>query len=336
MPEQPGAGRLEPETLAAYIDGLLPPEARARVEAQIAADPETYEWVVNAMTAVEDLGIVAPAEPAQVPPVAAPADEPTPAPEPRPGGGSGEEGKVLPFFRRRSVQSVMGTLMAAAAALIVVVRTQPVWWQEVWGPAVDPRFAKLVEAVGEERYIEARLTGGFKYGPLRQVMRGPGDLSTANVSLLELASELGRASQNQPSPSALHAWGVAQLLLGGPAVDAAVVTLEAAASSGPDARVYSDLSAAYLESARRNRDASRLRAALRAAETALRLEPTATEAAFNQALILEELGEWERAEGAWQALSWQELGDGWSAEVARRLDLVRSRRGATPRVGGPS
>jgi tetratricopeptide (TPR) repeat protein len=167
-------------------------------------------------------------------------------------------------------------------------------------------------------------------------MRGPGEPSTTLVTLLEFASELASLAQSHPSPSTLHAWGVAQLLLGGSSVDAAVATLEAAASLRPDASVYSDLSAAYLESARRNRDTPRLEAGLRAAEAALRLEPKAAEAAFNHALILEELGEWERAEGAWQALSREDRGDGWGAEVTRRLDLVRRRRGTAPRVGGPS
>ena len=52
------------------------------------------------------------------------------------------------------------SLTVSAAALIAVVRVQPTWWQSLWGPAADPMFAKLVDAVGEERYIEARLTGG--------------------------------------------------------------------------------------------------------------------------------------------------------------------------------
>ncbi len=209
MPDHPGAGRLDPETLAAYVDGLLPPEERAKVDAEIAADPENFEWLVNTIGAVDDDTI-----------------------------------QVLPFQRRRAVRSGVWVLLAAAASALLVVQLQPEWWQHLRGPQADPRFATLVAAVGHERYLEARLSGGFEYGPPRQVMRGPTDLSTQNHALLAAAGELQKAADANPSPENLHAWGVAQLLLGAP--DLALVTLTAALAKESSHAVAIDLAAAYL------------------------------------------------------------------------------------------
>ncbi|MGH9384791.1 MAG: anti-sigma factor family protein, partial [Vicinamibacterales bacterium] len=188
MSSAPRSGRgLDPETLAAYVDGRLPPEERAKVEAELAADPESYEWLVQTLRAEQQIEV--PKVP-EVPRVSASAAQgrfgetsPELAEELRTSEGGP---RVLPFGRRAVIGTV-GSVLAAAAALVLVVRLQPMWWQSMWGPAVDPRFEKLVAAVGEERYFEGRLTGGFKYGPLRSVTRGPGDLSDQNLALLATA-----------------------------------------------------------------------------------------------------------------------------------------------------
>lgn len=324
MPEQPGAGRLDPETLAAYIDGLLPPEERARVDAEIAADPETYEWVVNSIGAVDDPAIATPAEPVREP-APVPALTPEPVPDPAPHKRNGVERKMLPFHRRRGVQGLLGTFLAAAAALVMVVRTQPVWWQEVWGPAVDPRFAKLVEAVGEERYIEARLTGGFKYGPLRQVMRGPGDLSNQNLQLLAAAGELQKAAEQEPSVVNLHALGIAYLLAGD--VRAGIEALERAESAGsPSAALLSDLSAAYLLRADLSARPEDLPRALDAAERALVLAPASPESLFNRALALQKLALAD-ASSAWRVYLEVDGRSPWAEEAKRHLEAVLKRSG---------
>ena len=342
MPEQPGAGRLEPEVLAAYIDGLLPPEERARVEAEIAADPETYEWVVNSINAVDDPSIAEGNE-----------DRGGSAPAPRPGQGSaaklvtesGGDRKVLPFHRRRPVQGAIAVLVAAAAAMVVVVRTQPSWWQGLWGPEVDPRFAKLVEAVGEERYIEARLTGGFKYGPLRQVMRGPGDLSGQNLQLLAAAGELQKAAAAANTPENLHALGVAFVLLG--EIDQAVDALQRADAMEPDdPAVLADLSAALV--ARASQSAARGDAgasssgedwprALEAAEQSLAIAPERPEPAFNRALALQALGLATQAKEAWQAYLALDSASPWAEDARRHLArLTQSGRDLNDPDRGPS
>ena len=196
MSEQPRSGRLGAETLAAYVDGQLPPEERARVEAEIAADPESYEWVVNAIRVAEELDAagegpagsgsagavssVGQGASANTTPVrhSAPASKPTPTLVPDPDGAMTSEpvsapaprpASVIPFYKRRSVHVGIGALLATAAALVLAVQLEPARRLMPFRAAYqgvddgDPHFAKLVAAVGEERYIEGRLTGGFEY-----------------------------------------------------------------------------------------------------------------------------------------------------------------------------
>ena len=228
MSEQPRSGRLDAETLAAYVDGQLPPEERARVDAELAADPESYEWVVNAIRVAEELDAAGEGSAGSgsggaarsgglrnstnatsvrhsaAPPVPAPAPTPIPAHTKGP-TQTALSARVIPFYKRRSVQAGIGALLATAAALLLVVRLQPAWWQQIaGGDDVDPRFAKLVAAVGEERYIEGRLTGGFKYGPLRSVTRGPGGLVQSESSVVGRGGGVaeggaGRAECGEPA-----------------------------------------------------------------------------------------------------------------------------------------
>ena len=323
MPEQPGAGRLDPETLAAYIDGLLPPEERARVDAEIAADPETYEWLVTSIGAVDDPAVATAKEPMRDV-GSSPKPNPAASPDSAHADGSGGGRKVLPFYRRRGVQGLFSTLLATAAALVMVVRTQPVWWQDLLGRSVDPRFTKLVEAVGEERHIEARLTGGFKYGPLRQVQRGPGDLSSQNLQLLAAAGAAQEAAEQNPSAATLHVWGVAQVLIAD--YDGAVRALEAATQADPElAEAYSDLAAVLTARASIRGVNSDWPRAISAAEMAIRLDPRSTVPLFNKALALEGLSLDSEARIAWNDFLEREQDESWRGEALRHLrDLSKT------------
>jgi hypothetical protein len=342
MAELPGAGRLDPETLAAFIDGLLPPEERAKVQAEIAADPETYEWVVNAVNAVEDASVVTPVT--EHGPVTATADEPHHAGEvhrtagprraddPRAGGG-GSDRRVLPFTRRRAFMGALGAL-AAAAVVILAVQTQPAWWQRLTGPQADPRFAKLVEAVGEERYIEARLTGGFKYGPMRQVMRGPGDSDSRPPSLLSLAASLERESTAEPA--VLHASGVAKLLVGGDQLDAGVTQLEAASAIRRSPVLDADLAAAYIARWYSRGIAEDLARAIDSATRSVSAAPELAEAQFNLALAFELAGRIDDARRAWRLYLTRAPDDGWARLARERLAALTPRDADSAVPSGPS
>lgn len=332
MSEQPRSGGLDPETLAAYVDGHLPPEERAKVEAEIAADPETYEWLVHVLRVSEAAGH-AEQKPELVPApaVVTPSDElwnltpdgrvavevpqPAPALTPVP-----TPARVLPFFARPGVRAAIGTLLTAAA-VVLVVRMQPSWWQRLTGSDVDPRVASLVAAVGEERYIEGRLTGGFKYGPLRSVTRGPEDLSNQNLALLAAAGELQKKAQEDPSAENLHAWGVAQVLMGDAAE--AVQSLEDAALLNPkDASVIADLAAALLAEGSSGGPADAFPRALDRALEAIELEPNRPEAYFTAAVALERLSLTARARNTWQQYLKLAKDDGWTQEARRRLQAL--------------
>jgi hypothetical protein len=218
------------------------------VDAEIAADPESYEWLVNTANAVQALEAT----------------------------GAGDGARVLPLYRRRAVMGGLGALLAAAAALIVVVRTPPAWWQGFQRLDGDP-LAGLVEAVGEHRYTEARLAGAFRYGPLRPVMRGESP-SSVDTAVLAAAAELQRRAGQSTSPADRHAAAVARILVGGDEVSTAIAQLEALAAESPSAVYQSDLAAAYLtrwQTAGRDADLAR---ALELTEAAVRTAPDLAEA----------------------------------------------------------
>ena len=320
MTNEPKAGgSLDPEMLAAYIDKRLPPDERAAVEAKLATDPDSYELLVELIHANEVL------TGEQLHEDAAP--ELVKQPEP--------QAAVVPLVPRAPRfrgWAIAGGVLAVAAALVLVVRLQPELLQRLrGGEAVDPRFAKLVAAVGEERYIESRVAGGFKYGPLRQPTRGPGR-SEANLTLLAAAGEIQRDLEAERTPETLHAWGVAQLMLGN--FDEAVRTLEEGLSVAPaDPALLTSASGAYIARATQAQRADDWPRALELAIQAQQKSPVANrEALFNKALAAQSMNlpveaarywtdylevetdpEWRRlAEGYRQRLS-AAVGAGWKA-----------------------
>lgn len=331
MTNEPKAGKgLDPEMLAAYIDNRLPPEQRASVEAQLANDPDSYAVLVETMKALDEGNVpdVRPAPVAEVSPTLASGgnsslstEAPSAKVEALPGA------TVLPM-RPRGLKTrwvVAGSVLAVAAALAMVAWLQPEVWQRIrGGEPVDPLMAKLVEAVGEERYIEARLTGGFKYGPLRSVTRGPGDLSQQNLALLAAAGELQKTAQEDSSAANLHSWGVAQLLLG--EYDGAARTLESAVAASPnESRLQNDLASGYLAAAKALDRPGDYPRALAAAERALIRDRRFAEAHFNRALALESLGLVAEAVQAWEEYLRVDESSPWAGEARQRLSALRER-----------
>ncbi|MDP1572155.1 MAG: hypothetical protein Q8L86_19330 [Vicinamibacterales bacterium] len=214
-----------------------------------------------------------------------------------------------------------GAGLALAASLLLVARVAPervpAW---LGGSDVDPRFAALVEAVGEQRYVEPRLTGGFRYGPLRSATRSGSGVQTANLALLAAAGELQKAADADPTPENLHAWGVAQLLL--ERYDDAVHTLRAVVGADPTAPRYrADLAAALAARAAHTGNPEDWQAALDAARLARGLEPSMAEALFTEALALEAIDRGFESQAAWQRyLRWDQDSE-WAAEAQRRLGL---------------
>ena len=273
--------------LGAYVDGTLDDRARGEVEAHVADCEECYELLAELLRREEevDKGGLGTAN----------LTPPTPA-------------RVVPFMGRRWVLGGAG-ILAAAAAVVLVVR--------LIGPgdtATDERFAKLVAAIGEERPFEARVTGGFRFGPLQSAQRSP--TQSNNLALLGAAGELQLRAEADPTAENLHAYGVALLLLG--RVDEAVLHLERSVASRPSAAGFSDLAAAYLARGDREGAAEDWARALDAAANSVNRSGELIEPAFNRALALERLGLVEEAAKAYGALSASEPDASWRREIERK------------------
>jgi tetratricopeptide (TPR) repeat protein len=292
MTHEPKAGtNLDPEMLAAYIDRRLSPEQRAAVEAELAKDPDSYQVLVETLKTIDAAG-----------------DE-------------------------QSVSRVTGArwriavgVLTAAAALLIVVRLAPNVLPLLRSNE-DVKLAGLIAAIGDQRLVEARLTGGFRYGPLRSSLRGTDtQLSTQNLELLAAAGALQKTAQADPSVENLHRWGVAQVQLGD--YSAAVTTLERA-SSGPDptGRIRTDLAAALLVRGATGNPKD-YADAVAVMEPVLALATPPREVFFNYALALERLGLDQQAIEAWSRAATSEGGDtGWRDDAERhRVALVERRK----------
>lgn len=309
MSQEPKAGTgIDPEMLAAYIDKRLSPEQRAAVEAQLATDPDSYAVLVETIQAQDALNTDASA---QVPEVRT-------VPEVPKGG--------VPRVRRWTMAA---GVLATAAAIALVVWTQPDLLTLLRGERVDARFERLVAAVGDQRYVEARLTGGFHYGPLREVTRSAGsDLARQNLALLAASGEVQKEAQANASAENLGVLGIALLQLGD--IDGAVAQLEQAVEIEPSGDRLSNLAAAYLSRAAvLQRDAD-MSLALETVERALAASPTLPEALYNRALILQKFRLTELAVKAWDAFLAVDDKSPWAEEARRnRAELLSQARNPT-------
>ena len=206
--------------------------------------------------------------------------------------------------------------LAAAAVLALTVGLVFMPWQRT-----DPQLDALVAAVGNTRLVEPRLTGGFNYGPLTTTRSGQPMSLTASPDVRIAAAQIDRDTATEVDPVALRLQAVAALMIGN--IDAAAVALEQAASLRPDdARVSSDLAAAYLVRHQQLGDASDLSKARAAATRAVELDATLAEAHFNRALVLERLGEVADARAAWQRYLEIDSDSGWAEEARGRLQSL--------------
>ena len=113
---------------------------------------------------------------------------------------------------------------------------------------MNARSTELVTAVGTARTFEPRLTGGFAYAPVRGPVRGSNDAASLSPDVRIAIAEIEKQYAAKPiAATAAHC-------------RAATRTARSAFSKQPrssnptDAKILSDLSAAYLVRAERNDD----------------------------------------------------------------------------------
>jgi tetratricopeptide (TPR) repeat protein len=212
---------------------------------------------------------------------------------------------------------VTAALGTATASLTFFLRPELMtqWWPG------RSELTELVAAVGTERTIEPRLTGGFAYGPLRGPVRGERTDERLSPELRIAALTLEKRLQGRRDPSSLAAYAAALLVTG--QADQAVSALEEAARLAPkNARVQNDLSAAYLVRAREKADPEDLNKALTAAAAATDADPSLAEAQFNVALALEGLSRRNEARTAWEVYLKTDSKSAWAQEARRHLELL--------------
>ena len=270
------------ETIAAYVDGRLEGTEKAEMEAHLASCDDCYSMFAETTRSETE-------------------------------SGAGRSAVVRPRFGRGWIA------LAVAAALIAAAI--PLAWRLRARRAIRPDVAELVAAVGAERPFEPRVTGGFQFGPMKPVYRSAAPAENESWELLAAAAKIRKKSEQVDTVQTLADLGVAQLLLG--KYDDAVSSLEEASLRAPkDARILTDLSAAYLVRAKEKDRADDYPKALEAAEKATEFDPKILEAWFNRAYALETLYLKGEAIRAWKDyLDW-DAKSAWAVEARKHRDAL--------------
>jgi len=273
----------DPEQLAAFIDGGLPPDERTLVEEHVADCPECRDILGGSAESLDEIQeLIGPSRARMIRPT-------PPAPH-----------------RRAKLKWLIGAGIAlpAAAAVFLMVRPQQ--------PSLYvPEMASLVALETSTRATEGRLSG-FAYAAPPVVTRGTGDGS--NGLLAATAEKVRSDLAGRSGSPADAARGVTFLLTGD--VDRAIESLERATTGDASTpRMLSDLAVAYLQRGGPD-DLSR---ALATTQRAIDRDPQLAEARYNRALALERQERAAQALQAWREYVAQERDGKWVAEAQRHM-----------------
>lgn len=294
--DHPVSGHLDDERLAAFVDGALDGDERAAAELHVAACDVCRVAVAEIVRTVEGLeaeeGAFGSRTPVDV-------------------GGAVVRRST---GRRGWVYGAAG--LAAAAAVVLAV----------WMPRGErPELRELVEAVGERRPVEGRLTGGFRYGPLESPTRGA-EAST-DWRVLAAAGRLDEDARGTEDARLLGALGTAHLVTR--QFDEAVKYFDQAIDIAPDdVLLRSDRTAALLargDAAGADGAADYVRA-LDDATRAVLKDPSRPEAVFNKAMALRRMHLEDQELEAWRAYLALDADSAWAAEAKRRVAEIETLR----------
>src|SRR6266704_1484758 len=190
--------------------------------------------------------------------------------------GLAEADEAPGTFRGRPL-SWLGLAPAAVLVTALGLWVPRAGFQRAPGPLV----AQLAEAMGDRRFLEPRLTGGFRHGRLITMRSGetPHGLDAQSPAVLGAVARIRERAESDASPEALGALGITYLVSGD--VAAAVKALESASAQEPEnPRLLSDLAAAYLARATQADEPADIPKALEAAEKAIVLKDAPEEVWF--------------------------------------------------------
>lgn len=207
----------------------------------------------------------------------------------------------------------------AAAAAVAVVLSPPA--QERIDIMRTGGMAKMAKAANsdKERVVASRLSGGFEHRPLVRTYRGPSDGGgEEDYAVQAAAGDVLERADSSTSLKDIRAAAIAHLLL--KHRDEAVAKFEQAlaATKNPDARLFSDAAAAYVERSRytgSTADAARAKAL---ADRAWSMQQT-PEAAWNRAYARELLEQKDEAIAAWNEYLKLDPSSAWAHEARERV-----------------
>ena len=305
MPEHGVPACPDLETLAAFVDGRVDASTSAAIAEHLPGCEQCYELVSElAMELAEHTAAPGAA------PVAAPPVEPIAAAAPTPARSAWNSGWMR----------LAATIVLVGGTAAGLQQANPGWWQRLMRTGPDAALAPLVQAVGDQRPIEGRLSGGFRYGPLIEPTRAA-TLATDNLSLAAAAGTLQKQADTDRSPGTLHAWGVAQVLVG--RLDEGIRTLTRVQADHAQVAAYAnDLGVAHMTRALASDRADDLPRALDLVEQAIEIDPRFAEAWFNKAMLLQRLRVRQQAIDAWGSYLELDPGGAWSAYAKQQRDAL--------------
>jgi tetratricopeptide (TPR) repeat protein len=213
--------------------------------------------------------------------------------------------------------------LAIAASLVLLAGGGLYLWQVSSRNAeLNKGLAALQSAFRDERPLEARLSG-FSYAPLSNQRGGPARVDY--VQRDRAASLLLNAVREHPTAASYHALG--KYYLAERQFDKAIDQLKAALELDPkNAKIHSDLGAAWLEKGKIDRDGlepvkgtEELGRSLENLNQALALNPNLPEALFNRALYYEYLVRPKEAGDDWRRYLQLDSGSAWAAEANQHM-----------------
>lgn len=289
------------EVLASYTEGLLASSEREAVAEHVSRCEDCYAVVREAVEFM--------AQAAQSP---APAAHAT---------------RWMPPIASWALPLAASVVLALGGLTLLRLFRHPDSYTALVGP--------LVDAVGEHRPFEARLTGGFRFGPLDTPVRSGqprGGSDSTLVTALTAARHLQEREATAQEPLELRAVAVAHVLVAQTQVardsenslEEAERILERVDSVARSADALSDLAAVRLILYRLHGRSEALPRALEAAEKALEYEKGHPEALFNRALAKQWLNLPEAAQ-AWLDAAQAQPDSGWkdaALKASREMDKV--------------
>ncbi|HEU4509062.1 MAG TPA: CHAT domain-containing protein [Pyrinomonadaceae bacterium] len=217
-----------------------------------------------------------------------------------------------------------------AAAIILMAGVGFGLWRLFAGQDdVDKGLVALHQAYRAERPFEARVSG-LEYAPTPASLRGEVKVDESQRKRAESLLEI--AVQDQRNAKSLHARGQAYLFAR--QFDQAIKEFEAALALSNDAKIHSDLGAAFLEKGKiakaqesEGTAAEYFARAVTHFTKALELDSSLLEALFNRALTYKYVGPPEKAEQDWRQYLEKDPNSQWSNEARQQLkELEQNRR----------